>query len=363
MTYLMHNQLKYFYRLLLAVSILVSMNVDGGADENSGLVKKVSLVLKSDNVVLQVNRSDISDSIEFLNKLDYLDVLVDGYVICSEEATLVPENTEVYFGTYERALYGTRYPVHSQEWNNAAVQGETKYSSGPQVFRVPLENISNGHSTLRVDTNELMQKKLLNHLKTGEPLKNFYQNTHEITLSRTITLIAECESEGKRSFGYDTQNVNITVQYQGDPGYSNSKLIDRQLSNFNKSFLKLTDLSVFRSSLMYSGACDSQTTRPVKFSYTAVGKGDIRFILVQGGETIAGSEIITHNSEIEKTVHSEVLYPLGMQGFHKAGPGSFDEMSAYSFSIKAQIKEARGPQWGEWFDLAHEQFRYHCLSE
>ncbi|KLN59818.1 hypothetical protein WH96_15655 [Kiloniella spongiae] len=316
------NPFKYFVRLSLTVLVLM-MNASAGAEESSGFVKAVNLELRSDNIVLQVNRSDGSDNIEFLTVPPYLELLADGYVKCSIDAKIVPENTEIYFGTFDRILYGETYPPHLNEWNASTSEWETKYSSDPQVFRVPLSNISNGHSSLRVDVKELMQKKLLGYLEEGKTFENFYQDSHEIILSRAITLITECESKGERFSGYDTETINIVIRYKGDQNFSGSKSLDRQIANFNKSFLKLTDVSIFQPSLMYSGVCHAETTSPVRFSYTAVGIGAIRFVLLQNEQTIAGSQIIPHNSEIPLTIATEILYPLGAHMLHRGGQGSF----------------------------------------
>lgn len=347
-----------FYKRLFTVIIWVVMNADARAHESAALIKEVNLALRSDNILLQVNRSDVSDGIDFFIEPNYLDVLADGFVTCSKDAAIVPESTEIYFGTFERALYGKTYPVHLKEWNALASRWETKYNPDPQVFKIPLLNISNGHSSLRVDANDLMQKKFLSHLNAGGTLKDFYQDDQEIILSRTITLIAECENQEQRSFGYDTKVVTIVIRYQGDPTFSNSSLIGKQIAHFNKSFLKLTDVSIFQPSLIYSGVCNDDMISPIKFSYTAIGKGTIRFILFEGGKTIVGSEIITHNSQTPIIIDTEILYPLGQQMFH-----STDQRSLGEITIKAQVKEARGTQWGEWRDFASEKFVYRCLKK
>ncbi|MGD2118140.1 MAG: hypothetical protein PVG66_07265 [Chromatiales bacterium] len=386
--------MKPIKTLALGASILaIGMSTAQAAmSGNSDYVKDVDLTFQGTPGYIDVKNTSGSKMLKDL-KLAVIDSTLDihyqGFVQCENDKDITFGDAEIYFGSIslQNGLINDTATLAQSDANPSAKFKISAFkwiteSGGPEVFKIPVNQLKNGHPALRVDVLEELNKKLQSHLNNGGKEIDFYKKDQYITLKRPVSLVGWCKKGNKTLAGFEGHNYDVKIKYKGDPSLIDAPKLNAQVINNMPNQIQqnpnlpfqLNNIEFDPGNQNYVGKCLPNQNPKIRMNFKIAGgkQGlvDLRVKAVSNQYAAYGNYFET--TGIVKNPkngggHLDFSFPLKemlSQNKYAFMMQLNNKTYNHNMRIEARFKNFDGSnQWSQWQDYDQAVFKHRCTPQ
>lgn len=371
---------------LVAGTLLSSSSVWAASSEYAEYVESITFKREQgigyDVVLKNTSANKDVDAVNIEPTKSKMDIAFEGSVKCDKNRKTSFREAKIYFGdvflfvdtiqSNGAADLGAYYPT-SHEWTGLKWVTE---SGNNEDFSISFNKVKNLAPNFRFDPVAELDKKLQAHLNSGKTKASFYQKDQVIEVTRPVTLAGACKKylnpgHTPRKWGYKTASIKFKIIYHGDPDVKLVPKLNPVLGNNqgNNQYdaqdlpLELSEATFQPNMPHYIGKCIPDQNPKIRFNFKGNGKGQVKFMIKDGGTTILTTSEINYDSKQQHKRHFDFYYPLISKMNQYPSWRQINKTMNHTLRIKAKVKDIDNGTWTGWEDYGEAIWRHRCTPQ